>query len=178
MKRILPTFLLCAAALFVGCTTTGTVEPTPRAPVYDAFEEEYLRSIDGMEGSVSREEFASDKQTILTIITELGRIMNTLDYDAWIDYVEPNSVTYWRNQRNLTQASRMLPNKNQRLKNLRDYFTLVFVPARTNRQIDEIRYISNVRVKAVQVQDDSDIIFYNFVKQNGKWLVYLPPLER
>ena len=53
---------------------------------------------------------------------------------------------------------------------------MIFVPSRKNRTVEEIRYISRDSVKAVEVRDETDIVYYNFVKTNGKWLVRIPYL--
>ena len=95
------------------------------------------------------------------------------DFNAWLTYIEPESIEYWSSPRNLLQASKRLPYKNKRLNTLNDYFDLVFVPS-----IDEIRYISVDSVKAVQMQEEQDIVYYNFIKMNGKWMVKIPPLQQ
>lgn len=143
--------------------------------------EEYLRSISGMEsGEVSREDFEADKRKILEIIDKLADVMNKYNYDEWLTYIGPDSITYWQDQKNLANASQRLPVSvraqlpSKRLKTLRDYFSFVFVPARKDRVVDEIRYISPESVKAVDVTDDSDVIYYNFKKIDGKWFVHLP----
>ena len=88
------------------------------------------------------------------------------------------SKEYYKNPVNLRKAQRKLPNKLIELKNIEDYFLYVWIPSRKNSQIDEIRYVSKNHVKAVQVRDDmSTAIYYEFKKQNGKWLVYIPPVS-
>ena len=142
-------------------------------------QEEYLRSINQLSDteSVSKKEFSEDKRTILEIISELAIIMETEDCMEWINYIEPASLEYYKNPVNLRKAQRKLPNKTIELKNIEDYFKYIFIPSRKNRQIDEIRYISKSSIKAVQVDDDfSTIVFYYFVKVDGKWMVHLPEL--
>ena len=57
------------------------------------------------------------------------------------------------------------------------YFKYVFIPARKNRKVDEIRYISKNYVKAVQVKKDKSIVvYYYFVRENNEWLVHIPEL--
>lgn len=162
------------------------VPPVEQPPVEETppVDEEYMRSISEIESgeTVSREDFEEDKRKILAIIDELADVMKGFNYDDWLKYVEPESVKYWQNARNLASASKMLPVSvrtqlpGQRLRNLRDYFTFVFVPSRQDRNVDEIRYLSTTDVKAVQVTAESDIIFYYFRKIDGKWLVHLPPI--
>ena len=145
----------------------------------DATDDEYLRSIANLDEAetVSKQEFADDKNEILEIISELAVIMETQDTITWLGYIEDESKEYYKNPVNLRKAQRKLPNKLIELKTIEDYFKYVFIPARKNRQIDEIRYISKTQVNAVQVREETDVIFYSFKKENGKWLVYIPPVS-
>ncbi|MGP1459730.1 MAG: hypothetical protein ACTTKL_10560 [Treponema sp.] len=158
-------------------------EPLPppepeKSPVYEESDEEYARST--AEVTVSREEFSSDKKEILQIISELSTIMEKSDYDSWLEYISPDSVKYWSDANNLAKAARRLPLDPKKpldrpkLNNLKDYFRLVFVRSRKGRSVNEIRYISRNSVKAVQVEDERDIVYYNFVRVNQKWMVSIP----
>lgn len=150
-----------------------SAEPPP--PAAQKEDEEYLRSTTDV--NVSRDVFADDKQRILQIISEMEVIMQNRDYGKWLKYITPASAAYYQNQRNLTRASERLPYKGMTMKNLQDYFRLVFIPARKGRIVDEIRYISEDYVKAVQVQNSEDIVYYYFRKANGSWMIDLPPLD-
>ena len=153
--------------------------PVPeKLPAYEESDEEYARSTADV--TVSREEFSSDKKEILHIITELSTIMEKSDYESWLKYISPDSVSYWSNTNNLAKAARRLPLDPKKpldrpkLNNLKDYFRLVFVRSRKGRSVNEIRYISRDSVKAVQVEDERDIVYYNFVRVNQKWMVSIP----
>ena len=76
----------------------------------------------------------------------------------------------------MKEVESKLPVKGLKIAGLRDYFKYIFVPARSGHQVDEIRYISGTLVKAVQVQQDRDIVFYTFEKVNDKWLLKLDTL--
>ena len=146
----------------------------------DGSDDEYLRSIANLDETqaVSKQEFTDDKNEILEIISELAIIMETQDTLSWLNYIDEESKEYYKNPVNLRKAQRKLPNKLIELKTIEDYFKYVFIPARKNSQIDEIRYISKNHVKAVQIREDmSATIYYEFKKQNGKWLVYIPPVS-
>ena len=146
----------------------------------DGSDDEYLRSIANLDETeaVSKQEFADDKNEILEIISELALIMETKDTIAWLKYIDEDSKEYYKNPVNLRKAQRKLPNKLIELKTIEDYFKFVFIPARKSSQIDEIRYVSKNHVKAVQIREDmSSAIYYEFKKQNGKWLVYIPPVS-
>ena len=144
----------------------------------DLSDDEYMRSIAGLEEplAISKKEFSDDKHEILETISELAIIMETKDTLAWLDYIEEPSKEYYKNPVNLRKAQRKLPNKLIELKTIEDYFKNVFIPSRKNRHIDEIRYVSKTQVNAVQVREDTDVIYYQFKKENGKWKVYLPPV--
>ena len=141
-------------------------------------DDEYMRSIATLEDgkTVSKKEFEDDKHEILEVISELAIIMETKNTIAWLNYIDEPSKDYYKNPANLRKAQRKLPNKLIELKTIEDYFKYVFIPARKNSHIDEIRYVSKTHVKAVQVREDSDAIYYEFKKEGGKWKVYLPPV--
>ena len=137
--------------------------------------EEYLRSINHID--VTKKTFEDDKAAIMASIDELSSIMTGGRYEAWLKFIDEESIRYWSNPKNLERASKMLPVKGLRMNSLRDYFTYIFVPSRKGRKVDEIRYDSKTSVKAVQVREDTDIIYYYFNKINGKWLVHIPPID-
>lgn len=179
------------ALLFTACNTTGNVTSGP-AKVSDTAnslkdeaevivstleDEEYDRSTNHMEGYVSREEFNEDKNIILRKISELDAIMKAYDYTSWVKYVDQESIEYWSSTKNLHNAAQKLPVKGLRLDSLRDYFRYIFVQARVGKKIDEIRYESKTSVKAVQVREDQDVVYYFFHKIDGVWYVHLQPLD-
>ena len=189
MKKI-SLFICAGSLLFASCQTAKpaaepvkpaeteapapAVEPVPEEKPAAA-DDEYLRSVNSMD--ISKDTFAEDKRQIMEIISRLSEIMQNYDYNGWISYIDDESRLYWSNPNNLRKASKMLPVKGLKLNNLNDYFTYVFCPSRKGRSVDEIRYISKTNVKAVQVQEDTDVIYYYFQKSDGKWLIHLPPLS-
>ncbi|MBQ5999731.1 MAG: hypothetical protein IJL70_09735 [Treponema sp.] len=177
MSKLLGIFII--VALFASCSSTKKAEPE-KAPVTteiktDEADAEFSRSTTNV--SITKEEFLNDKNEILEIIAKLSHIMADYDYQRWLKYIDPDSVAYWSDLANLKKASKRLPIKNQKLNSLNDYFRMVFVPSRKERSVEEIRYISRDSVKAVEVREDSDVVYYNFVKINGKWMVKIPPLQ-
>lgn len=142
-------------------------------------DEEYIRSTNNLSGDevVTKAEFADDKSEILRIIDELQDIMETEDVEAWLQYIAPDSIRYYSSPANIRKAQKKLPNKTIVLNGIGDYFKYVFIPSRKRRQVDEIRYISKTNIKAVDVRDDNSIVvYYQFVKVNDKWLVHIPSL--
>ena len=132
------------------------IEEIPAIPEED---QEYSRAIENSGLDISKETFEIDKSEILSIIAKLDAIMKHRDYASWLNYLTDESRTFWSNQKNLAVVSQRLPIKNYRLKDLKDYFEKVFIPSRIGRVVDEIRYISPTKVKAVQYTKEQDIIY-------------------
>lgn len=180
VKKIL--FLLLTTFVFVSCVSDKEVSKTDTviAPVTipsenkESITDEYARSVSNLSnGTISTKEFNQDKEEILKIISELSAIMKTKDYNTWLRYLTSDSITFGNNPKNLAAISQRLPIKNYRLQNFQDYFEKVFIPSRMNRVVDEIRYESKEKIKAVQFLPEQDIIYYNFEKHDGKWLLQL-----
>ncbi len=154
-----------------------TPEPEPKVEpkTEELPKDEYSRSVGNL--NISKDTFESDKKEIMSMISELALIMKDKNYKKWLEYIDHDSQAYWSKLANLRKAQNRMPVKGIQLKSLEDYFKYVFVPARTNRTISEIRYISETYVKAVEVQNDMDLIYYYVKKNNGKWIINIPPLD-
>ncbi len=160
-------------------TTTVEDEPTLTLAIEEEIEDEYTRSVKAIETNevISPDTFAEDKKAILETIKELDVIMKNRDYNSWLNYVTPESINYWKQKSHLQAVSARLPGNKMQLKTLEDYFNWVFRLSRQNARVDEIRYISSKLVKAVQVSGNQDIIYYQFEKQNGRWLISLDTID-
>ncbi|MFI3257351.1 MAG: hypothetical protein R3Y36_03520 [Spirochaetales bacterium] len=137
---------------------------------------EYVRSTVGMGTAVSFDTFQADKAEILAIINELDDVMKNRNFTSWKNYLTDSSVSYWSNRVNLQVLSTKLPQGGVTLRNISDYFLNMFIPSRIGQTIDEIRYVSSTQVKAVQVKNNKDIIYYEFIKSGDEWLIQLPTL--
>lgn len=186
MKYIIR-FLFLASLVFVlaSCESTDSaaVEETPAAPQVQEKQEikedsEYSKAISKLSGeTVSINAYEADLAAIQAEIEELDKIMKARDFQKWQKHIEQESIDYWKNPSHLAKASSLLPQKNEKVKNLFDYFNKVFIPARVDHKVEHIRYIDSASVKAVEVKEDAEVVFYTFVKQKDKWLVRLPTLD-
>ena len=160
-------------------TTSVEDEPTLTLTIHEAIDDEYTRSVKAIQTNevISPDTFAEDKKAILQTIEELDLIMKNRDYNSWLNYVTPQSIDYWKQKSHLQAVSARLPGNKIQLKTLEDYFNWVFRLSRQNARVDEIRYISSKLVKAVQVSGNQDIIYYQFEKQNGRWLISLDTID-
>lgn len=155
----------------VQTTTTTTKKPVEPVQVQDA---EYLKSVGNL--NISVESFQADKNSVLNAIKDLQEIMKTWNYNKWLTYIDAESIAYWEQPSNLKKAQNKLPNKNVNLRNLRDYFTSVFIPSRQGHIVTEIRYVTDTYVKAVEIKDNKDIVCYYFNKIDGQWKVHIPSI--
>ena len=183
--------LIFTTLFILSCKTTETAadtaslqtdgktsrEQTEAQTAKSAENAEYSRSVSALgDKTVSFDDFQRDKTDILAVIADLDKSMKNRDYALWRSYLTPGSISYWSNKLNLQVIATKLPKKGIVLRSLGDYFTNVFIPSRMGRNVNEIRYISRTEVKAVEVQDNKDIIYYEFEKINNRWLVKLPTL--
>lgn len=197
MKIFRNLFLILCCFLVISCASdeneqlSDVIEPVPVVEVEEVIPEpvieeipvvmeqiskedqEYSRSVTDLGVDISKETFSEDKAEILQIIEKLSAIMKYKDYASWLNYLTQESREFWSNQQNLAIVSQRLPIKNYRLKNLQDYFEKVFIPSRIGRVVDEIRYVSTTKVKAVQYTEEQDIIYYYFEKINDRWYLHL-----
>lgn len=150
-------------------------EEVPAVPEEVPADDEYSRSVGTVH--ISRDTFEEDKERVLEIISKLDIVMKDFDYRSWLTYVDKQSIDYWSRPVNLKKAQNRLPVKGLKLSSLQDYFKYVFVPARKGRKVTEIRYISDNYIKAIEVGEEQDIVYYYFNKINGQWMVNLPPIE-
>jgi hypothetical protein len=178
MKVKILLFLVISFLLVVSCETTGSVSATPApepvAPAEPADKPvttEYARSVATLGSAISEDTFLKDKESIMKIIADLETAMKTQNVATWRKYLSPSSVAYLKNPRNLQAVSSRLPAPLQ-LRTDADYFKYVFTPSR-QRPNDELRYVSPVVTKVVQVRENDDVVNYYFEKINGIWLVNL-----
>lgn len=195
MKRFLFFIAISLVALFsFSCGSTKVEneksdETKISSPTYEGddevedvieYSDEYLRSTKNISSkeNVTVDEFEKDKTEILQIIDELSEVMKKKNKDKWLTYIDSESIDYYSNTTNLRKVREKLPNKQIQLHGIGDYFKYVFIPARENNKVDEIRYISKTNIKAVEVKDDgTELIYYYFVKKDGKWYVNIPKLS-
>ena len=103
--------------------------------------------------------------------------MRQKNYKKWVTYLDDESIKYWQNKTNLQNISSKLPIRGLKLSSLEDYFNYVFIGSRVGRTVDQIRYVTDSYVNAVQERDGKDIVYYTFRKVNGDWKVHLRTLE-
>lgn len=155
------------------------VEPVKKEePKVEQKNDEYSRSVGNL--NISKDDFEADKKAIMAMISELDTIMKDKNYKAWLGYIDSESTEYWSKSSSLKKAQARMPRRGLQLKTLEDYFKYVFIPARQQSEITEIRYESEIYVKAVKVlnaEENDYTVYYYFKKINGRWTLNLPPVN-
>jgi hypothetical protein len=124
--------------------------------------------------SITQEVFDNTLKEIQDFITNLNHIIQSKNYESWVDNLGDDYFNYVSSPEFLAELS-----ASARLKSLRivlrtplDYFTNVVVPARTNSQVDDIEFISREKVRAFTVlADGRRLILYNLEKRDGRWKI-------
>ncbi|MBR4374037.1 MAG: hypothetical protein IKP49_06735 [Treponema sp.] len=156
-KSIIPIItILLATSIFFGCATINN------------------STVNNTELSLSE----SDKNEINQLISEIDVIMKEKRFDDWLNYIDKKSKAYWSKRSNLKNAQERMPVEGIELNSLEDFFNHVFIPARENCEIHEVRYISGTQVKCIEIRNNKDVIIYYLNKTNGKWLISIPPLGK
>ena len=156
----------------------STTSTTPKTAPKTQADLEYEKSLGSLASSdITKEMFAEDKAIILQKVEELDLIMRQKNYKKWVTYLDDESIKYWQNKTNLQNISSKLPIRGLKLSSLEDYFNYVFIGSRVGRTVDQIRYVTDSYVNAVQERDGKDIVYYTFRKVNGDWKVHLRTLE-
>ncbi|MGL4987254.1 MAG: hypothetical protein ACRC5H_08990 [Treponemataceae bacterium] len=181
MKKKL-SFIFAFAFLFViasSCVSTSSAKSEEKKPAYsNQLIQEYDHAVRNLEVKISIEDYIFDKEQIIRKITELDTIILNADFEKWQEYISPESITYWSTKRNLNMLSRMYSAKGVGFATFKDYFTEYVVRSRLESSPDEIRYINQNYVKVVEIKNNKDIIFYEFVRNDQKeWLIRLRMLD-
>jgi len=188
MKRIsllliLPVMVIlsCASGPRAEEPVSPAVEPqiaTPPTEVETVFDPD----------AVTEERYESTLTEIRTLIDVLNRIIRARDYNAWVSHLadsyfelinseeflaERTEDLFRRNQIVATNTGRD-PRSVQRivLRNSRDFFTHVVVPARSNDRLDDITFVSENRVLAYTIDRRGNrLILYDLEVIDNRWKI-------
>ncbi len=149
-------------------------EPKPESKKEEletAPENEVVAEFDGV--SITKKDKEQAKSEIDIVVTELNKVTSRRDYYEWRNYLSAAYIKVYSDKAVLRKVSQGLPGnvKGVQLKNLRDFFTYIFVPSRQQVRCDDISYISPTRVRVIKKVRNKSLIFYNLEKINNKWLL-------
>ena len=110
---------------------------------------------------------------INNVINELNSIINSENYDLWLNYLtenyiietsRPSYLEKWENDKNLQESGIIIHSLN-------DYFYYLVVPRRFKAQLDTIEFIDENRVHAYTVINGVQYLLYNLVRKENGWKI-------
>ena len=124
---------------------------------------------------VSEEVYTETFESIQALIEELNQIIRDEDYDAWLTRLTRNYIDHFGSDEvlKINSDKPLLQKYNVTLRTLRDYFTYVVVPSRSNARLDDLVFIDNDHVKAIMVIKEQRTILYQLERHEGVWKVGL-----
>lgn len=120
--------------------------------------------------TITKQTFKITKSEIEFVVDDLNRITYAKDYGRWLTYLSDEYRQNFSDPEVLEKVSKSLPVKGIKIKNLKDYFTYVFVPSRQNMRVDDITFVSPTRVYVImEISKDSPAAIYILEKTKGGW---------
>lgn len=150
---------------------TAKPAPTEEKKSVSQSDEEVIGEFDGV--VITKKDKAVAKSEIEEVVKKLNNITAEKDYSRWLTYLSPAYKEEYSKPEVLKKTSEGLPGiaRGINLKDLQDYFNYVFVPSRQKMRVDDIKYLSPVRVQVLIKDKKSFLIIYDLEKINGKWLL-------
>jgi len=131
---------------------------------------------------ISQAVYDSTREEVRHFIERLNQIIRTRDYTAWTRTLSQEYIDLYSSQQKLREISEepLMKRAGIVLRNLNDYFTRVFIPARNpdRIQIDniDIEFVTVNRVRAFTTRTNSAgeelrEILYDLEKINNDWKI-------
>ena len=123
---------------------------------------------------ITKQDYHETKNELKVIVEALNKVAATSDYTKWLTFL---SETYKREFSSTTTLNKTVANLKKKnvtgfkLQNLQDYFKYVFVASRQNIRVDDIEFISPVRVNVLMLTGGKKLLVYDLEKINGRWLL-------
>jgi len=169
-----------ALSFFSGCATAPTPVETKKpdttntTPVKndtkkpDTGNDTVIAQFDTVK--ITKKTYESTKSELQLVVEELNRITYARDYQRWLTYLSEAYVQTLSDPANLEKVSASLPTKGIKLKNLKDYFTYVFVPSRQNMRVDDIQFVSPTLVYVImELSPKNPAAIYILEKTDAGW---------
>ncbi|MCL2251431.1 MAG: hypothetical protein FWC12_05885 [Treponema sp.] len=131
---------------------------------------------------VSQDYYTSTKDEVQQFIEKLNQIIRTRNYNAWTETLSQEYIDLYSSPVKLKEISEepTMKRANIVLRNLNDYFTRVFVPARNPDRVQinniDIEFVTVNRVRAFITRinnagEETREILYNLEKINNSWKI-------
>ncbi len=167
-------------SFFSGCATTPTpVDPKKPDTIVNTTNHTDVKKPDAGNDTViaqfdtvkiTKKTYESTKSELQLVVEDLNRITYARDYQRWLTYLSEAYVATLSDPANLEKVSASLPTKGIKLKNLKDYFSYVFVPSRQNMRVDDIQFVSPTLVYVImELSPKNPAAIYILEKTAAGW---------
>lgn len=170
--------LVAAVLLLLACATEPVKDDgKPAQPKVveqpTATDEKPVEQPQGQAFVASEDLYRRTFAEVQVVIAALTRIIADGDYDQWLTYLTADYVRTSSSSEFLADASSsgVLKKNGIVLRSLRDYFNHVVVLSRLQALLDDITFVDATHVKAITRIQDSPVILYYLVREDGRWKV-------
>jgi hypothetical protein len=177
--------IICSGSLFIGgCVSAPAPIEEPVTAVEPAKEPSTVAQVVAPEKPSATAEFVATEDLyrktfaeVQVVIEELTRIITASNYEQWVAYLTDQYIAVTGSEKFLAEASTsgVLKKSGTVLKSLKDYFQNVVVRSRMQATLDDITFADATHVKAITMIQDTPIILYYLVREDGRWKVGVLP---
>ena len=150
-------------------------EPAPVAvKVEEAKEPENEVIAEFGDVKITKKDYNDTMSEVKIVVEGLNKTTATGDYNKWLTYLSESYKKEYSKASTLQATVDSLKRKNVKglkLESLKDYFTYVFVASRQNIKVDDIEFLSPVRVNVLMVTNGKKLLVYDLEKIDNKWLL-------
>jgi len=192
MKRrgymhILPSLILLSLFSLYGCAGSADVSrddsrtvAAEKQNIQKAEPEPAEPSIQKENGSDTPDTYEMDqvkydetKKDLAVLVEEINLIIADKNYDRWLTHLTKDYIEYYSDPETLHELSQspLMIKYNIKLRTLRDYFSYVVVASRKDVRIDNIKPLSENKVKAHMMVNNEPIVVYTLEKVDERWKI-------
>lgn len=122
---------------------------------------------------MGEEEYQETKKDLSKLVEELNQIIASRNYQKWLTYLTGEYKEYYSDPEVLQEYSEapLLKKYDIKLRSLKDYFNYVVVASRKDVHIDDIKALSENKVRAYMIVNTEPIVVYTLEKVDGQWKI-------
>lgn len=153
-------------------TEQKPVDAQPAAEPADSAAEEPVAK-DNETYEMGEEEYQETKRDLSKLVEELNQIIANRNYQKWLTYLTTEYKEYYSDPAVLQEYSDapLMKKYNIKLRSLKDYFNYVVVASRKDVRIDDIKALSENKVRAYMIVNNEPIVVYTLEKVGGQWKI-------
>jgi hypothetical protein len=191
MKRTLIFLVMVFFALLVSCASkpvpeeiTVSFEENPEesttlAVILENLQEEPEEAGEPAEedfdpATITQEVFDTTKYDLQKLIADLNQIIKNKNFNTWVSYLGGEYLDKISSEEFLAGISSQpfLKNKKITLASAKDYFDRVVVPSRANDRVDDIAFVSPIRVKVYTINNKGERLrLYDLENLGNGWKI-------